>query len=125
MDNNKDKTTCNHPIIVRIATNAELPHVVEIKFQAAYSCPIIIVIPRTTLEKIKYAMDVQGSKVLVCTILDKICGAVLTPSHHHDFESAALSNTSSFGSLAVDIEQQRKGIGSLLVKKCEKSNSKW
>ena len=30
MDNNKDKTTCNHPIIVRIATNAELPHVVEI-----------------------------------------------------------------------------------------------
>ena len=125
MDNNKDKTTCNHPIIIRKATNAELPHVVEIinnSFQAAYSHvrSSSLPPPRTTLEKIKYAMDVQGSEVLVCTILDKICGTVLTPSHHHDFESAALSNTSSFGSLAVDIEQQRKGIGSLLVKECEK-----
>ena len=55
------------------------------------------------------------------TILDKICGTVLTPSHHHDFESAALSNTSSFGSLAVDIEQQRAGIGSLLVKNVKKA----
>ena len=46
-------------------------------------------------------------------------GTVLTPSHHIDFESANRSDTASFGSLAVAVRSQGRGVGRILVEAVE------
>eukprot|EP00729_Bicosta_minor_P001422 gene1422-15844_t len=96
------------PFAVRLATEEELPRAVDIvneAFAAAYSHvrPPNAPPPRTTLEKVSIAMQ------------------------QYDFESAGRSDTSSFGSLAVALDCQGRGVGRMLVEAAEaiaKSNGK-
>ena len=119
-------TTENKKYLIRSAASEEIGeavNVINLAFAEAYKhvrpagSP-----PRTTCESVHQQCTAGGCTLWLCVEVStgQICGTVMVPSPHADFDSAGRNDTESFGSLAVRPSSQRQGIGKLLMADVEK-----
>ena len=144
-DTKKDVSTSSHSLssalskytIRIIESDQELSQAVDVinqAFETAYQHvrPSLAPPPRTTDIKVKNFIENNKCKLWICVINNHngtnntsnvpiICGTVMVPSPHLDFETAVREDTESFGSLAVLPSMQRQGIGNMLLNRVEKN----
>lgn len=119
---------------VRPARPEELPRAVEIvneAFAAAYAHvrtyetyeSRTTAEPRTTIERLRASLESGGADCveLVCVEAASgvIVGAIMAAISSNDFATMSRPDTHSFGSLAVALSAQRRGIGERLVAAAE------